>query len=319
MALTGALGSFHHPSISRIDYKALDMDRVLTALLARLWHQGFPQPGVPKRDLDVDAFVDLLPEERRGLRRVRSGDHDPLDRHPPAGHGQPGQGHRSGGGPRPLHGFTYRFRNSRKSRPYGADEQLYEMLTAVPGTLDELKQFFFSDTDRVTGMITPGPDTDVETQALLHLVELAGTRVQDKQDTSKPRRERPPLCTEPARQLCRDVMRLLYHQEQMPRTVLVDYLKVLFAFHLSLYHPAHDEAGAGRRRRRLRATLLPQRAPRDRLRRPLPLPGTALPRRRGNTGYASSPPGRTQRRRLVPPDPALRPGDLPGQEARRIR
>ena len=33
MALTGSLGTFHHPGVSRIDYKPLDMDRVLTALL----------------------------------------------------------------------------------------------------------------------------------------------------------------------------------------------------------------------------------------------------------------------------------------------
>ena len=32
-------------------------------------------------------------------------------------------------GLRPLHGFTYRFRNARRSRSYGADEQLYEMLS----------------------------------------------------------------------------------------------------------------------------------------------------------------------------------------------
>jgi len=236
MALTGALGSFHHPSISRIDYKALDMDRVLTALLARLWHQGFPSRVFRSGTLDVDVFVNLFlknPEVFDGFDRETTtrwtATHllDMVSR---------GRATEAVAGPRPLHGFTYRFRNSRKSRPYGADEQLYEMLTAVPGTLDELKKFFFSDTDRATGTITPGPDTDVETQALLHLVKLAGTGVQDKPDTSKPRRERPPLCAEPARQLCQDVMLLLYHQEQMPRTVLVDYLKVLFAFHLSLYH-----------------------------------------------------------------------------------
>ena len=32
-------------------------------------------------------------------------------------------------GLRPLHGFTYRFRNARRSRAYNADEQLYEMLS----------------------------------------------------------------------------------------------------------------------------------------------------------------------------------------------
>jgi len=236
MALTQSLGSFHHPSISRIDYKALDMDRVLTALLARLWHQGLPSRISRSGDLEVEVFVNLFlkhPEVFDGFDPESTRRWTITHLLDMVSRGKPAE---AVAGPRPLHGFTYRFRNSRKSRPYGADEQLYEMLTAVPGTLDELKQFFFSDVDRTTGTITPGPDTDVETQALLHLVELAGTGVQDRADTTKPRKEHPPMCAQPARQLCQDVMRLLYHQEHMPRTVLVDYLKVLFAFHLSLYH-----------------------------------------------------------------------------------
>ena len=32
------------------------------------------------------------------------------------------------------------------------------------------------------------------------------------------------------------MLRLLFHRHLIPRTVLVDYLKILFAFHLALYH-----------------------------------------------------------------------------------
>ncbi|GGU06889.1 methylation-associated defense system protein MAD7 [Streptomyces lateritius] len=252
MALTASLGTFHHPGISRIDYKALDMDRVLTALLARLWHGGMPSKISRANTLDVNVFVKLFlqhPEvfesfDRETTTRWTS-THllDLVNR---------GKATEAVASPRPLHGFTYRFRNSRKSRPYGADEQLYEMLAENEGALKQLREFFFSDVDRSTGEITPGPGTDVETQALLHLVQQAGKQMQDRPDTSKPRKPYPPLCTEPAQQLCQDVMRLLYHQDHMPRTVLVDYLKILFAFHLSLYHlrmlkllPTVVEAGAG--------------------------------------------------------------------------
>jgi hypothetical protein len=251
MALTGSLGTFHHPGVSRIDYKPLDMDRVLTALLARLWHNGMPSKISRTSTLDVEVFVNLFlqnPEVFDGFDRETTTrwtvTHlmDMVNR---------GRSDEAVAAPRPLHGFTYRFRNSRKSRPYGADEQLYEMLSADDGALKELREFFFSDVDRATGTITPGPDTDVETQALLHLVELAGRRVKDAADTGKPRTPYPPLCAEPATLLCEDVMRLLYHQDHMPRTVLVDYLKTLFAFHLALYHlrmmkllPAAIEAGA---------------------------------------------------------------------------
>lgn len=251
MALTGSLGTFHHPGVSRIDYKTLDLDRVLTALLARLWHQGMPSKISRANTLDVEVFVKLFlqhPEAFDGFDREATtrwtATHlmDLVNRN---------KATEAVASPRPLHGFTYRFRNSRKSRPYGADEQLYEMLATDHGALAQLREFFFSDVDGSTGAITPGPGTDVETQALLHLVELAGKQMQDRPDTGKPRTPYPPLCAEPARQLCQDVMRLLYHQDHMPRTVLVDYLKILFAFHLSLYHlrmmkllPAVVEAGA---------------------------------------------------------------------------
>lgn len=236
MALTGVHGRFHHPGVSRLDYKSLHMDRVLTAFLARLWHRGLPSKLSRAGDLAVDDFVALFlanPDVFEGFDRETTtrwaSTHlmDLVNR---------GRASEAVAGPRPLHGFTYRFRNSRKSRPYGADEQLYEMLAETPGVLQELQSFFFSDVDRTTGAIKPGPDTDVETQALLHLVSKAYDKVEDRPDTSKPRRPYPALCREPARLLADDVMRLLYHQEHMPRTVLVEYLKTLFAFHLALYH-----------------------------------------------------------------------------------
>ncbi|MGW7073876.1 methylation-associated defense system protein MAD7 [Streptomyces sp. NPDC054866] len=236
MALTGSLGTFHHPGVSRVDYKPLDMDRVLTALLARLWHHGMPSKIKRDKTLEVEAFVKLFqdhPEVFDGFERETTSrwisTHllDLVNR---------GRADEAVAGPRPLHGFTYRFRNSRKSRPYGADEQLYEMLATDEGALKGLREFFFSDVDRATGTITPGRDTDVETQALLHLVELAGSQMQDRADTGNPRTPQPPLCAEPAQLLCQDVMLLLYHQNHMPRTVLVDHLKTLFAFHLALYH-----------------------------------------------------------------------------------
>ncbi|MGW1104311.1 methylation-associated defense system protein MAD7 [Streptomyces sp. NPDC002540] len=236
MALSGSLGTFHHPGISRLDYKTLDMDRVLTGLLARLWHQGMPSKINRSNELKVDVFVKLFldhPEVFDGFDRETTtrwaSTHllDMVNR---------GKATEAVAGPRPLHGLTHRFRNKRKSRPYGADEQLYEMLATDEGALDQLREFFFSDVDRATAEITPGTDTDVETQALLHLVEQAGGQMRDRPDTTRPRTPYPALCAEPARQLCRDVLRLLYHQDHMPRTVLVDYLKILFAFHLALYH-----------------------------------------------------------------------------------
>ncbi|GAA2406358.1 hypothetical protein GCM10010191_12930 [Actinomadura vinacea] len=237
MTLTSEHGRFHHPGVSRIDYKTLDMDRVLTAFLARLWHRGLPSRLSRAGELDVDVFVELFLnhddvfqnfDKDTATRWASTHLLDMVNR---------GRASEAVAGPRPLHGLAYRLRNSRKSRPYGADEQLYEMLFGQPNNvLEELRDFFFSDVDPTTGEIEPGPDTDVETQALLHLVSKTYTHVADRPDESKPRKPYPALCGEPARLLAEDVMKLMHHQGHMPRTVLVDYLKVLFSFHLALYH-----------------------------------------------------------------------------------
>ncbi|SDJ28057.1 hypothetical protein SAMN05192558_11463 [Actinokineospora alba] len=237
MALTSGHGSFDHPGLTHVDYKSLDMDRVLTAFLARLWHRGLPSRLSRAGDLDLSVFVDRVlehPEVFRGFDQETTTRWTSTHLLDMVSRGRAGE---AVAGTRPLHGLAYRFRNSRKSRPYGADEQLYEMLTfADTGALQELVGFFFSDVDRATGQITAGPDTDVETQALLHLVTKAYGEVEDRADESKPRKPHPPLCKESALLLAEDVMKLLYHRRHMPRTVLVDYLKVLFAFHLAIYH-----------------------------------------------------------------------------------
>lgn len=231
---------FRHPAVSYLDYKQLDMDRVLTALLPRLWHNGSPSVLVGSgADLDVDAFVEVVTEHPD-----RFVGFDPditarwLETHllDLVNRGKPGQ---AIAGLRPLHGFTYRFRVSRRSRPYGADEQLYWMLhhgTETQGKiLPLLKGFFFAGVDQLTGG-GDATEIDVETQTLINLCEAAKGAVTDRKDQSRVRKIYPPLDAAAAELLTQDVIRLLYHRGVVPRSVLVDHLKILFAFHLARYH-----------------------------------------------------------------------------------
>jgi hypothetical protein len=78
--------------------------------------------------------------------------------------------------PRPLHGFTYRFRNPKHSRDYGAAQHLYETLYGARNgagqkAIEHLKLFFFRGHDKVTGNADASTVLDVETQALLRLVD----------------------------------------------------------------------------------------------------------------------------------------------------
>lgn len=232
---------FRHPGVTHVDYKQVEMDRVLTAFLPRLWWGGAPSVLARSADLSVDDFVATVHEHpelfdgfNRDITRRWMETHllDLVNR------GRPNQ---MVAGLRPLHGFTYRFRNSRRSRPAGADEQLYAMIRhASDGrgvhALHYLKSFFFAGVDANTETPSLGAEIDVETQALINLSEAVRKDITDRAAGVKDRGSFPPLYSGASDLLVDDVVRLLFHRHLIPRSVLVDYLKILFAFHLALYH-----------------------------------------------------------------------------------
>ena len=148
--------------------------------------------------------------------------------------------------PRPLHGFTYRFRNPKHSRDYGAAQHLYEMLYharngAGQKAIEHLNHFFFQGHDKVTGGTDSGAVLDVETQALLRLLDqvedAAGHAVPaaraSRRSALAPRISSPRTCS-----ACCST------SASFPRSVMVDYLKVLLAFHLGALSPAPAQASA---------------------------------------------------------------------------
>jgi hypothetical protein len=142
--------------------------------------------------------------------------------------------------PRPLHGNIYRFRNAKHSRDFNVSDQIYWMLYYArrgrsQSARDALKSFFFPGIDMVTDTYDPQVVVDVETQALLHLdQQIKKKDIEDEEKNVPPRY--PPLCVGQADLLADDVLRLLAYKDHMPRSVLVDHLKTLFALHLALFH-----------------------------------------------------------------------------------
>lgn len=239
MSLSKRDREFRLPKISYLDFKQLEMDRVLTAFFARLAHNGYPSRLRRKVELSVESFVEEFLEHPEWFTGFK--DHpdvlmcwvethllDVVNR---------GKAKQAVAAPRPLHGFTYRFRNPKHSRDYGAAQHLYEMLYGARNgagqkAIEHLNHFFFQGHDKVTGKADAGAMLDVETQALLRLLD----QVEDAPDTKSGRDSFPPLCVGAADLLAEDIQRLLFYQRFIPRSVMVDYLKVLIAFHLGLYH-----------------------------------------------------------------------------------
>jgi hypothetical protein len=240
MSIKGRDKEFRTPKVSYLDFKHIEMDRVLTMLFPRLKYDGYASRRPPRGgDLSVDEFLaDFLehPEWFSGF-----------DQHPDVVRSwietdlmdlvNRGKSNQALAAPRPLHGNTYKFRNAKHTRDYGAAEQAYWMLFYArkgkgQAARDALRRFFFPGVDLVTDRYDPSASVDVETQALLRLDHQV---TQDMKDSKEPSRFQP-LCIGQADIMADDILRLLAYEPYIPRSVLVDYLKTLMAFHLALYH-----------------------------------------------------------------------------------
>lgn len=239
MALQKKDREFRLPKISYLDFKTIEMDRVLTGLFERLEHSGYPSVFRDKRELTVDKFVDDIidagnkfvgfAQNREIVERwVETHLMDIVNR---------GKRNQAVAGPRPLHGYTYRFRNPKHSRDYGASQHLYQMLDRARNlsghrAIEHLKSFFFDGFDKVTRELDEKALTDIETATLLHFL----SQRKDTADTRVKGDRFPPACIGSADLMAEDIQRLLFYKPFMPRVVMVDYLKLLLSFHLALYH-----------------------------------------------------------------------------------
>ena len=240
MSIKGRDKEFRTPKTTYIDFKHIEMDRVLTMLFPRLKYDGYASRRPPRGgDLTVEEFMeDFLehPEWFADFDRfpqvlyhwIETDLMDMVNR---------GKANQAVAAPRPLHGETYKFRNAKHSRDYGAAEQIYWMLFYArkgkgQGARDALKRFFFPGIDMVTDRYDLDALVDVETQALLHLNDQV---TEDMKDSREPSRFQP-MCIGQAGIMADDILRLLVYRQYIPRTVLVDYLKTLLSFHLALYH-----------------------------------------------------------------------------------
>lgn len=239
MGLTKRDQDFRLTKLTYLEFKQIEMDRVLTSLLARIRHNGMPS----RIRRNVDVTTANFAEEFLTHPDLFEG----FDQHPKVleqwiethlmdmvNRGKPTQAIAA---PRPLHGFTYRFRNTNKCRDYGASQAIYELLyrsrNKGQAAIEQLRQFFFPGHDHNTDKFDGSTPIDVETQALMALSDQVKS---DTADTTKERDSQPPVCVGAADLMADDVIRLLVYQRYIPRSVMVEYLKTLLSFHLGLYH-----------------------------------------------------------------------------------
>ena len=133
---------------------------------------------------------------------------------------------------RPLHLESYRIRNQKQTRDYMASDQVYIMLCQRPEVMKALKDYLLIGWDNASKKIVDNPTLDVDTAGLLHLIRLVEI---DTMSASTSQLSIPPVLKDQADLFCDDILRLLAYQSNIPRSVFIDYLRIIIGFHLSLY------------------------------------------------------------------------------------
>ena len=133
---------------------------------------------------------------------------------------------------RPIHLESYRVRNAKHTQDYNTADQVYLMLGANSKVKDDLTSFLMEGWDNTTNKINVKEGLDVDSLGLLHIVKNFKSGFSN---TNNSLNQIKPLLEKQAQLYCDDISRLLVYKRKIPRNVVVEYLKTITSFHLSIY------------------------------------------------------------------------------------
>lgn len=135
---------------------------------------------------------------------------------------------------RPLHMDAAKIRIAQRCRDYNVADHLYACLEyGERKTIDALKEYLDRGRDPGSGKYDGTTRLDLETLTVLKLVEVE--KLGDLHPSGVKVSPYPPVCIGQARVLCDDVQRLLTYRDEIPRAVMIDYLKAILGLHTGLY------------------------------------------------------------------------------------
>jgi hypothetical protein len=227
---------FRNPKVFYPDPKNVDLDRVLINLFLLLKCEGRRPAtrGRQKAEFEkVEKHLDTLSamegvegftEHREVAQRWLETDVFDLV-------------NRSGPAPaiaslRPLHLDAHKIRVSKHCRDYNHADALYAMLEyGEQQALKDLRSYLDLGRDPATRRYDGTTELDLETLTVLKLVE----DIPDMYPSDEKVTQFPPTCIGQSRVLCDDVQKLLAYRDEVPRPVMIEYLKTILGLHLGLY------------------------------------------------------------------------------------
>lgn len=226
---------FRNPKLFYPDPKNIDLDRVLINLFlllkcdgSRPATRGRQKSEFEKVDVHLDALTAMtgvtgFHEHREIARRWLETDiFDLVNR------GRPTEAISS---LRPLHLDAHKIRVSKHCRDYNHADALYAMLQCEQQAWKDLRAYLDLGRDPATKRYDGKTELDVETLTVLKLVE----EIPDMYPSDEKVAPFPPTCVGQSRLLCDDIQRILAYRDEVPRPVMIDYLKTILGLHLGLY------------------------------------------------------------------------------------
>lgn len=229
---------FRNPLIFPMEAKTIDLDRALLNLFILIQHNGvLPRARAGRKNVTPDLIVQrLIKLETEGVVKGFS-DHPEQARWwvlsnlvDVVNRGNPDK--EAIASLKALHLNSYRFRNPKHCRDYNASHIVYMMLAESPDNLlGQLRSILVEGWDSMSEQIDGGVTPDLDILGILRIVEGVSDDPSGDLQSHFPNC----LCTGQARLFADDVRKLLIYQGDIPRHVLLGYLKVLIGLHVSMY------------------------------------------------------------------------------------
>ncbi len=230
---------FRNELIFAADAKAINIDNVLVNLFMLLKHNGVR----PRQRANSNAFIDLKTLDRVFMKLEEEGSVKGFSENKEAAElwmrsNLVNMVYRGNidkekiSSLRPIHLESYRVRNAAQTRDYNTADQVYLMLGINPTVKEDLKNFLMEGWDPITNKINISEGLDVDSLGLLHIIKNIKPGFLD---TNTSLNQIKPLLDKQAQLYCDDVRRLLVYKRLIPRNILIDYLKTITSFHLSIY------------------------------------------------------------------------------------
>ena len=230
---------FRNPQVFYPDHKTIDLDRVLVNLYILLRCDG-QRPASRRRP---PRQIEKVEHHRKTLARQAA--NEGFDTYPEVARAwlesdvfdivNRGKGpeREAVASLRPLHLDAAKLRVARYCRDYNVSEHVYANLEhGGQQTLKDLKAYLDRGRDTTSDLYDGNTRLDLETLAVLKLTEVFKKSLHPSGEKAT---KHAPVCVGQARVLNDDLQRLLAYQDEIPRGVMIEYLRALFGLHTALY------------------------------------------------------------------------------------